>query len=86
MSEELKVCRLCNLELRMKSFNKFSHQCKKCLYLKNKQYHINYYNANKDRLKKHQLDLYYTVYKQEKEAEERKPRGRPKKYAQEKNI
>ena len=88
MSEEkcLRICKICKLEKPLNNFNVSSHQCKPCLYQKNKEYHLKYYETNRERLKTRQLNLYHTVYKQEKEAEERKPRGRPKKYVEEKNI
>ena len=76
--ENFKMCRICEQNKPSDKFGANSHQCRQCLYIKNKEYHIKYYENNRDRLKNHQLDLYHVIYKKEKENDpNKKPRGRP---------
>jgi hypothetical protein len=76
--EILKLCKICNEQKSINKFGANSHQCRQCLYKKNKDYHVKYYENNRDRLKTHQLDLYHIIYKKEKENDPNKrPRGRP---------
>ena len=74
----IKTCKIC---LENKPINKFQINnlaCKACKSKKHhkKDYFQNYYQDNKEQMIEHQLELYYTKYK---ELHHPLPRGRPPK-------
>ena len=54
-----KICKVC-LETKLKTdFGGKSAKCKKCLYIKNKDYFKEYYQKNSDNMKSRQSEIYH---------------------------
>ena len=53
---ETKVCKLCNVEQDRKHFSGRSARCCKCMYAKNKEFFVKYYEENAEKMKTYEKD------------------------------